>query len=423
MNLDRITSPEITIPTSIHIADVEKYRLKNGVPLYNVNAGTQEVVKIELIFAAGNISAASTLIASATNDLMDEGSLNYSSAEIAESLDYYGAYLHSENGPDWSSLSLFSLNKFVLNTLPFFEEIVTQPLFPFKEINTYKQQGKQRLSVNLGKVDYLARLHFNQSLFGKNHPYGRPTTEEAYDSLTTEILNSHHQKRYKNGLKAVVVSGLANEKLIQQIITSIDSLGLLGGSLPIVPLDDFQPEKKMIRKEDALQSAIRIGRRMFTRHHPDYIPFSVLNTILGGYFGSRLMANIREDKGYTYGIGSGLVSQDQEGYFYITTEVGADVRAAAVKEIYAEIGRLRTEEINKDELTLVKNYLTGAFQRSIDGPFALAEKHKMILLNNLEINYLTEYLSKINAITPKQLQEVANRYLQDADLSEIVVGK
>ncbi len=421
--LDRIHPPEISIPNVIHLQSPQPYQLKNGTPVYNICEGTQEVVKIELIFAAGNAAASSSLLATATNDLMDEGSTLHSSSEIAEALDYYGAYLHSENGVDWSSISLFSLNKFVSNTLPYFQEIITQPLYPSKEIQTYKQQGKQRLSVNLTKVDYLARINFSETLFGKNHPYGRVTKPEDYDLLDTDVLKDYHEKKYKNGLKAVIVSGLANEKLIQEIINTIDKMGLKNGDLPSIAPETYVPAKKFIEKEDAIQSAIRIGRRLFTRHHPDFIAFSVLNTILGGYFGSRLMANIREDKGYTYGIGSGLVSNNFDGYFFITTEVGADVREAAVKEIYHEINRLRAEDINNEELTLVKNYLTGAFQRSIDGPFALAEKQKMLLLNNLEINYLNEYLGKIKAITPQKLREVANQYLNDVDLCEIIVGK
>jgi zinc protease len=421
--LDRIHPPQISIPSSVEIQEPQKLTLKNGTPVYNIYAGTQDVVKIELIFASGNIAADSSLIATATNDLMEEGSLKRSSSEIAEALDFYGSYLHAENGADWSSMSLFSLNKFVGDTLPYFEEIITQPAYPEKEIQTYRQQGKQRLSVNLTKVDYLARIHFNQALFGQEHPYGRITKPEEYDILDSATLKAYHEKKYKNGLRAVVISGLVNENLLQKIMNALDSMELKNSNLPSIKLSEYVPAKKFIEKSDAIQSAIRIGRRMFTRHHPDFIAFSVLNTILGGYFGSRLMANIREDKGYTYGIGSGLVSHDQDGYFFITTEVGADVKDAAVKEIYYEINRLRTEDINNEELTLVKNYLTGAFQRSIDGPFALAEKHKMLTLNNLEINYLNEYLGKIKAISAEQLKSVANQYLQDADLSEIVVGK
>lgn len=421
--LDRIHPPQISIPSAIEIKEPQKRMLQNGTPVYNICAGTQEVVKIELIFAAGNIASTSSLIATATNDLMDEGSTKHSSSEIAEALDFYGAYLHAENGADWSSISLFSLNKFVSETLPYFQEIITQPLYPAKEIQTYRQQGKQRLSVNLTKVDYLARIHFSQTLFGQDHPYGRITQPEEYDSLEPATLIDYHEKKYKHGLRAVIISGLANEDLLQKIVSALDAMELKNGNLPALQLNEYVPLKKFIEKSDAIQSAIRIGRRMFTRHHPDFIAFSVLNTILGGYFGSRLMANIREDKGYTYGIGSGLVSNDQDGYFFITTEVGADVREAAVKEIYYELNRLRTEDINNEELTLVKNYLTGAFQRSIDGPFALAEKHKMLTLNNLEINYLNDYLGKIKAISSGDLKEVANRYLKDVDLSEIVVGK
>lgn len=421
--INRNQEPETSIPQKINIQQAECIHTNGGIPLYIIAAGPQDVVKIEFVFAAGNIAANRPLVALATNDLLDEGTSQHNSAALAEALDYYGAYLQSENGPDWSSVSLYSLNKFTEHTLPYLIELLTVPLFPEKEIETYRQQGKQQLQVNLSKVDFLARRNFFNTLFGDVHPYGKLTEIQHYDQISTELLSAYHKEKYLNGLKAVFISGKPGASTVQSIKASVESAAFKTGGLPDINVPLPLPEKKFIEKKDALQSAIRIGRRLFTRRHPDYFAFSVMSTILGGYFGSRLMTNIREDKGYTYGIGSGIISNAQEGYFYISTEVGAEVRAEAVKEIYKEIHQLRTAEVSTAELNLVKNYLTGAFQRSIDGAFPLADKHKMVLLNELDNNYLEKYLERLNAIEPADIKKCAALYLQDADLSEIIVGQ
>jgi zinc protease len=421
--INRTQEPQVSIPQKINIQPARQYATKSGIPIYIIEAGTQDVVKIELVFAAGNIAADMPLLALATNDLLDEGTTQHDSAALAEALDFFGAYLQTENGPDWSSVSLFSLNKFTNQTLPYLLELITSPLFPEKEIVTYRQQGKQQLAVNLNKVDFIARRNFFNTLFGGKHPYGKLTEEQHYDQITSGILSNYHQEKYLKGLKAIFLSGRPGTETIDNIISAIDQTGFKSGSLPEINIPLPAPERKFIEKKDAMQSAIRIGRRLFNRSHPDYFNFSVMSTILGGYFGSRLMTNIREDKGYTYGIGAGIVSHAQSGYFYISTEVGAEVREDAVKEIYKEIDLLRNEEVSTDELNLVKNYLTGAFQRSIDGAFQLADRHKMVLLNNLNNNYLNEYLEKLNAINPATIKLCAEKYLQSVDLSEIVVGQ
>lgn len=149
----------------------------------------------------------------------------------------------------------------------------------------------------------------------------------------------------------------------------------------------------------------------------------VLSNILGGYFGSRLMSNIREDKGYTYGIGSGVVSHLNNGYFFIATETGAEVTEKAIDEIYFEIKRMRNEIVPIEELQLVKNYLLGRFMRSFDGPFALADRLKGVLYYDIGYEYYERFVNTIKEITPEQLQDLANSYLAQEELTEVVVGK
>jgi predicted Zn-dependent peptidase len=193
------------------------------------------------------------------------------------------------------------------------------------------------------------------------------------------------------------------------------------GSIHHKPLT--QTGKFLIEKQDALQSAIRIGKMLFNKSHSDYIGMLVLNTVFGGYFGSRLMSNIREDKGYTYGIGSAVVSFLHAGYFTISSEVGTEVTQSAIKEIYYELERIQSELISNSELTRVRNYMLGAFLRSIDGPFALADRFKAIYFYGLDYEYYDRYIETIKTITPAELRNLANKYLRKDEMIELVVGK
>jgi len=420
---DRSIAPEISLPGELTVPEARKITTAKGIPILVVEGGTQSVVRIEFIFDAGSRWSDRPLIAHATNDLLDEGTQKRSSAELAEALDFHGAYLQSESGPDWSSITLFSINRFVAESLPLVFELLESPAFPEDEIRTYSRQGKQRLTVSLNKVDVLARRAFLQSLFGSQSAYGKATQPEDYDNLNREQVVHFYNERYVQHLHAVLVAGLPGADVIQSIVHWIESAPFVNTENPGTSFaENPEPAHVHIDKPDAIQSAIRIGRRIFNRKHPDYPAFSVLNTVLGGYFGSRLMTNIREDKGFTYGIGSGLANLHDDGYFFISTEVGKDVCIPAISEIYLELGRLRDDLVDEEELHRVKNYMTGTYQRSLDGPFALADRHKMLYLNSLDANYLSRFFSSIREVQPEDLRRCAREYLQDSMLWQVIAG-
>jgi zinc protease len=181
--------------------------------------------------------------------------------------------------------------------------------------------------------------------------------------------------------------------------------------------------KNYFERPDAIQSAVKVGRVLFNKTHPDYFKFQVLNSVLGGYFGSRLMANIREDKGYTYGIGSGINNLVRSGYFFISTEVGADVTSSTLSEIYKELKVLRENLIPDTELETVRNYMLGNFLRSVDGPFSLGEKFRAIWEYGLDYSFFDEYFRVVKSVTPGELRDIANQYLREEDMIECVVGK
>lgn len=426
MTLDRKTAPEFKTIEKIHIQHAVEHTLDNGMKVYTIDSGSQELTKIEFLFKAGMYYQSQPLQASAANNLMETGTKHYTANELSDKIDFFGSFFECSVEQDYASLALFSLNKYVDKSLHYVEDIIKNPTFPKEEFDIYLSNKKQKHLVNSQKVNVLARRRFTELLFGEKHPYGRDVKNEDFDKLSLDKVKEFHQTFYHSGNCTIVASG----KLAPNLVSVLnDFFGKTSwGNVqpvpePIATIATTQQLKQFIEKPDAIQSAVRIGRVLFNKTNPDYFKFQVLNTILGGYFGSRLMANIREDKGYTYGIGSGLASLVNSGYFFISTEVGTDVTNDTLKEIYKEIKLLREEPVDAEELETVRNYVLGQFLRSVDSPYSLADKFKAIWEFGLDYDYFERYFEAVKTITPEEIKRLANTYLQENDLVELVVGK
>lgn len=401
-------------------------RLRNNIPVYAINAGTQDIIKIEFLFAAGMYQQQMPLQASAVNSMLEEGTSKMNAAQIADAVDFYGAFLEVSVEQDNASVVLFTLNKHLKATLPMIEQIIKDAVFPQYELETHLKNKKQKFLVNNQKVATIARKRFSELIFGEQHPYGRDVKDSDFEALERKHLVEFYKTNYRSNNCKIILAG----KVDDDVYTQLDRC--FGGNdwnavseLPVknTPIQTAEQHEHVIFKADALQSAIRIGKLMFNKTHPDFHPMQVLNTLYGGYFGSRLMSNIREDKGYTYGIGSGMVSLKNGGYFFITTEVGVDVCKDALKEIYFEMNRLREDVVSEEELKLVKNYMLGTFLRNVDGPFALADRFKSILEYNLGYDYFDKYIETVKNISAVQLKDLANTYFKKESMIELVAGK
>jgi zinc protease len=423
MTIDRLQAPTFTSNFSFPEIAPDLHTLANKIPLYVINAGSQALCKIEMVFNAGNYFESAPLIANATNALMREGTISKSAGEIAELLDYYGAFLETAVYKDKASVILYSLNKHLHKTLPVMLDLIQHAIFPEKELTLYKTNQKQKFLVNQQKVDFVARNHFNALLFS-NTPYDQYIEEANYDALSQTQLQQFFKERYAGNGLYIVMSGNISGDVLNQVKEAASLMNLSKEEPKQDYVNNFSGRKELfIEKKDAMQSAIRIGRRLFNKNHPDYFGMQIVNTILGGYFGSRLMSNIREDKGYTYGIGSGIASLLNDGFFYISTEVGVDVTKATLTEIYKEIEILQQNLVSQEELDLVKNYLLGTFLRSVDGPFAISEKFTSIKDYGLTNEFYKAYVMHIKQAKTEDLMLLAQKYLKKTDLSELVVGK
>lgn len=421
--MNRTIAPEYNLVKKLNLVSPQSITLDNGIPVYYFNAGSQEVLRIEVLLKAGSRYQSAPLIAHTVNNMLNEGTKTHSAAQIAETFEYYGAYFHTECELDNASVILYLQNKHLDALLPLMIELLNEATFPKQELQLFLENAKQKFLVNQQKVNFLARKHFAHALYGES-TYGFMLTEEHYKNVQHQLLINFYKEKYVAENMTLIVSGKVGEKELKAINTFFNQC--ISGNKNTknnLNLPVYKACKKHIPKKDAVQNAIIIGKVIFNKTHEDYFDFQVLNTLLGGYFGSRLMSNIREDKGYTYGIGSAIVNLEDSGYFFISTEVGSDVSNAATEEIYKEIKLLINNTVSEEELGLVKNYLAGMLLRSMDGPFALAEKFKAAHTFGFDMTYYNSMLEHIHSITPQKIQQLAQKYLQQDSLTEVIVGK
>ncbi len=420
MSLDRNIAPAIQQEFPFTLIHPEKQAI-DEVAYYLIPGEDTDLVRLELVFQAGKVYESFPLVASTANSLLGEGTSSHTAAEINARLDYYGAYIEKEITHDHASVTLYCLARFLKEVMPVFAELVMDSVFPERELRINLNNRKASFESNLKKVEFVCRHHFPSLLF-PGHPYGKTTQLEDYDQVTQNDVFHFYQTYYHAGPVAVFLSGKANHETLQ-VITDVFAWNKRTIPVNHPPLPAHVPAKHHIAMEDTIQSAIRIGRPAVTQDHPDFAVWSLTNTILGGYFGSRLMKNIREEKGYTYGIGSTLQMHPQSGVWLIATEVGSEYTQATLDEIHKEIVRMHHEPVGEEEMQIVKNYIQGNFLKSVDGPFAQTERIKNMVLKQLPDDYYQQLMTKIRQATADDVLQCMHTYLHPDQMSRLVVGK
>ena len=422
--LNRTIQPTVNPIEHIDMVKAEKRMLSNGIPVHFVNAGTQDVVKIDFVFEAGTWFQKSNLVASLCNSMLEEGSANFTAAEIAEKVDFYGAYIQLTVDQNQGFVNVVSLGKYLPAILEVMEDLIKRSVFPEYELQVLIDKNKQKWLLENEKVRTLCQKKFTQVMFGDTHPYAINNKLEDFDQVTREDLMQFYRTYYHSGNCHIIAAGMIDEQV----------LGLLdrhfggndwGHDQAVKPeCEIYTDPVKMhhVEKANGIQSAIRVGKFWVPKTHPDYHALSILVTIFGGYFGSRLMTNIREEKGYTYGIGSFVLTLKQASYLIISTEVGNEYVGPTLAEIAVEMKRLQTELVSENELETVKSYLLGEFLRDFDGPFALAGSFKAINDFDLDYTFYDEALKVLRNITSAELRTLAQQYLNPEDFHTVVAG-
>lgn len=426
MILDRKTPPSIhdAVEFDYLLPAINRQKLDNGIPFYWLSAGVQDVVEIDFVFPAGVWQEEKPAVAHATGGLLKNGTSKRTAHQVHEALEFYGANLRVNTGDDFSIVSLYALTKDLPQLLPIVHEILTDATFPEEEVVIHKQNAIQRLLVNLRQCEFVANQRIDALLWGEAHPYGRYSRVEKIEALTRADLLRFYKKAYAMGSAQIFMAGRIDDTdvaLVNQIFGHAPAVAVQDEEQRFATAGPSHQKHREVNDPNGVQSAIRIARLFPNRHHPDFPKMVVLNTLFGGYFGSRLMSNIREDKGYTYGIYSSLQPNVRGGSLTIHTEVGRDVSEAAITEIYREMETLRQTPADEDELLLVKNYLLGGLLGDLDGPFQLLQRWRTLILNGLDEAHFNNNVRIYKSISAEELLALAKQYFTPEEFYEIAV--
>ncbi|MBI2283920.1 MAG: insulinase family protein [Bacteroidetes bacterium] len=424
--INRKTAPEIidAVNMQLQLKPYDHFTLDNGVPVYSIDAGAQEVLLIEWVFYAGNWYEDKNIVAATTNFMLKNGTRQKKAFAINEHFEFYGAYLNRSCYNETATITLHCLSKHLPDLLPVVAELMTESIFPEEELAIYKQNQKQRLEVSLKKCDFVANRLIDEYVYGFHHPYGKYTSTLDYDNLQREELAAFYKRFYTEGKCLMFVAGKPPANIQEQLNSLFGQLPFRQDNLPEIVFTPQPAETRkyhIINDPNGVQGAIRIARPFPNRHHPEFSKAQVLNNIFGGFFGSRLMSNIREDKGYTYGIHSYMQNHIHSSAWLISTEAGRDVCAATIDEVYKEMAILRNEPVDAEELDLVRNYMMGSLLGDLDGPFQVIARWKNYILNGLTDEYFYNSIRVVQTITAEEIQALAQRYLEPESFYEVVV--
>jgi predicted Zn-dependent peptidase len=424
MNLNRKISPGYNTIEKLVFPVYDSYENDKNLKVYALRAGVEPVVRIEIVFDAGIMTQSYVGESSYTASMLSEGTKSKSALTLADALDYYGSYFQFRSSAEDLVATLYCLDKHVENCLEYFMEAILYSIFPEKELQIIKKNAIQKLLISNKKNSYLCRKSFYKNVLGEKHPLSAFPDKEDIQKIDRSLLYSYYERNILNGFKYAIVAGNFSEKSLRIISKTIETSGLVYRKETI---DNWVTETKIgnhfIAKNESVQSSIRIGNTSINRTNSDFRMLQFLNLILGGYFGSRLMKNIREDKGLTYGIYSVIEPYKNFGVWYIDCEINYKNRDTGIREIWKEIKKLKVEEIGNEELENAKNYYLGSFLKSLDGPFSLADRLKIMIDNNLSDSYYPEIVEILKNINSKIILEIANKYLIENNMVEIIVGK
>lgn len=419
--LDRTVAPPFVKSPSFHLISPRITKLSNGVEVFMVPGGSQDVLKIELVFEAGRWHESKTTASHFCANMLSKGTAHKGSFEISRIFDQYGAHLEVHPGLDFVSISLYALARNLAPVLELLLEILTVPAFPENEFRQAQAIFIQNLQINNGKTSYVASQVFRRNLFGETHPYGVEVTEGHVKSLEIPDLKKHFNEHVHSA--RVFVSGKVDDVARQLIEDAFKDLPPASRRKPLQHLPyEVAPGFRHLEKKDSVQSSVRTGGVSVLRTHPDYIPVLFVAHILGGYFGSRLMKNIREEKGLTYGISASVHGLKHGSYLVIGADVNKENVDLTFGEIERELQRLRNTEISSDELETTRNHFIGSLQSEITTPFAHAEKIKTITLFGLQPDHYQQMIARIERITPADIIETATRYFQEETFLRVAVG-
>ncbi|WP_310395905.1 pitrilysin family protein [Hymenobacter sp.] len=427
--LDRTVAPPVQPLARVALPAADVLSLPSGARLHVLANDAQPVVRLQAVFRAGKLAEPRPGLASLTARMLLEGTTTRTARQIADELAFYGASLECDAGFDRATLTLYCLTRHLTTLLPLVLDVLANPSFPAAELEQLKTRTVQNVRVERQKTSFLASERFNELLFGAETPYGRPFDSATYQALTAAEAQAFHHAAYSfNNAEIFLCGDVVAERAAVAAAFGIApaSAGQAGATAAdLATGTDYSfvaASASRMAVAGSLQASVRMGREWPASTHPDTHRLKLLVNVLGGYFGSRLMRNIREDKGLTYGIYASVAPRERGGSLVIGTDVKGESADLAVSEIEMELRRLQEELIPAEELTTVKNYLLGKFANELSTVFEQCDKYKNMIFLGLPADYYPEFVHQTETATAEALRELARQYLTPASMQTVIAG-
>ncbi len=419
---DRSAPPELGPPPSFAIPQPSRFELSNGLPVVLLAKHDVPIVQIALLIRSGSVAAAPG-VASMAMDLLDEGAGDLDALGLAEAVEYLGARLSTWSSDDASGVNLFTITARLDEALPLLADVVLRPAFTQAELDRLRTERLGELLQARDEARVIAGAELGQALFGARHPYGLWVGQSDLEALTLDRLKAFHRDHLRTGNASLVVVGDVTEETIRPRLEKVLG-GMASGAAPASKALDFSQVSGrrivLVDKPGAAQSEIRVARMGPDRKTSDFYALTVMNTVLGGSFTSRLNSNLREDKGYTYGARSGFSFGAQEGPFSVRTAVQTEVTAAALTEIFSELERIR--EIPPVELDRARNYSALRYPSSFQTVGGIASELAELVLYDLPADTVNHHVDRLLAVTGQEAAAAAEKWVDPDQMLVVVVG-
>lgn len=422
MTVDRSCPPPVSGFTGLHLEFPRCVSLRNGIPVWVIDNGEDDINRLTYYFDGGMLHEDRPYQAALTMATLAEGNAHRDAAAIAESFDYYGSLKQANSGDAHSVVSLSSLNDNFAGALEVMQQCVATATFPDHEFGIIRQQQVSNCEIALERVKYLAMKEMKRLYYGDGHPLSMRATPGDIAALTPDDALRFHRRHFVPARCRLVLAGRITDRELATVDDLVGSWQPAGAPPePVTWHVDPSPQMlSIVDKPGAVQSAIVITVPTVGRRHPHYFKLRLLVMALGGYFGSRLVSNVREDKGYTYGIVANLLGSAFDAYVGIATECDTKYTRAVIDEIKKELRRLRDETMGDDELYTVKQHMLSSLAKQLDTPFSIAGYVGSTIMHGVYPEYYNEQVAAIAAATPRDLQEMAQRYLPDDKLRIVI---
>ncbi|MEJ2523382.1 MAG: pitrilysin family protein [Gammaproteobacteria bacterium] len=411
-------------PKDFSLAEPVRFELDNGLSATLLEFGTAPKATIYVSLAAGAVNEGeATWLSSLTGDMLKEGTENYTALELAETAGAMGGGLSVGSGDESTTVYIDVLSEHAADAVKLVAEVLQRPTFPASELDRIKRDYLRSLAVNKQQPQALASQAYSKLLYG-DHPFaGEWPTEAQLAAYTIEDVRDFYEGNFGAQRARIYVAGVFDQARVKAAITEAFGGWARGPQRVIdIPADPAAPGVALVDRPGAPQATIRLGLKTIDPSDPAWTKLVFTNTLLGGFFSSRVTENIREDKGYTYSPRSSLASHYRDGYWTQSADVSIEHTGDSLREIYGEIYRLRNEAPGADEIERVRNFMTGSFIRSNASRLGILGLIAFIDYHGLPREYLTEYASRVGAITAEDVRMTTEKYLVPEDMSLAVVG-